>query len=878
MVIRDDWPLAGRRQQLAEIETACRTGNAGVVIIAGPTGVGKTRLATEVLVRADARGDLTHWAAATQTARGIPFGALAHLFPNGEEGVFRTVLTSLQAAGQVLRRQANGKPLIMGVDDIHLLDNASAALIHHLIVSGDAFVIATARSAEPVPDVFTSLWRQGAARWLELGPLTEDATGELLNSLLGDQVDGKVSHRSYLLSQGNPLYLRELVQAATATSALRKVEGVWRLSGGLSPTAPLEQLVQAHLNRVDPGARRAVQVVALCEPLGFGLLQQMYPEPALEKAEAAGLIEVRPDGNRRNVWLAQPLIGEVIRATLPPLRRIALQRRVADVLAATGARRGEDLLRLALWRLESGARTSPALLLAATREAAGRGDHRLAARLARVARDAGAGFPATILAAESLAWQGRADLADRLFAQADREAADPRERAHVARSRATLLFLNFRRLTTAQRLIERAPRGDPADVGMRLVTRAFLDVQAGRTADALRVLRPLVAHPPTEQVRRHTLPTLANALAAAGRTEEALRVCRQATRTPPPDREHRGYLTESLDLATFNALLHHGSLRHAEALAATRYRRALDSDDDRARTAWAYALGRTALGRGKFGTAERWLRESLHLLREYPTLIGPVGLLTCLGVLAMIATLQGLPEAACLLAEAERTRQEDVFAPDYELAMAWIARLRGDTECARSSAWRTAERATALGDYVHATRAMHTLVRFGVAGQALEPLATLVDRLQGRARGLFASHAAAVDADDGAKLGQCAGIFAKLGMMRIAAEAAATAAAVHRRRTERRAAAAAMAIANRYARECDGAPVRALLPEDAVATLSVRERQIAMLAISGMINREIAERLVLSVRTVENHLYRVYAKLGINGREELTGFLWDAGA
>jgi len=87
-----------------------------------------------------------------------------------------------------------------------------------------------------------------------------------------------------------------------------------------------------------------------------------------------------------------------------------------------------------------------------------------------------------------------------------------------------------------------------------------------------------------------------------------------------------------------------------------------------------------------------------------------------------------------------------------------------------------------------------------------------------------------------------------------------------------------MSSAVRYARLCDGVPIRALLRHDAVATLSTREHELTMLAVSGLTNREIAERLVLSVRTVENHMYRAYAKLGIGSRDELGSFLWDDGA
>jgi ATP/maltotriose-dependent transcriptional regulator MalT len=51
--------------------------------------------------------------------------------------------------------------------------------------------------------------------------------------------------------------------------------------------------------------------------------------------------------------------------------------------------------------------------------------------------------------------------------------------------------------------------------------------------------------------------------------------------------------------------------------------------------------------------------------------------------------------------------------------------------------------------------------------------------------------------------------------------------------------------------------------------ISDREREVVLLAASGLSNREIAQRLVVSVRTVESHLYQASAKLGVAGREGL---------
>jgi DNA-binding CsgD family transcriptional regulator len=60
--------------------------------------------------------------------------------------------------------------------------------------------------------------------------------------------------------------------------------------------------------------------------------------------------------------------------------------------------------------------------------------------------------------------------------------------------------------------------------------------------------------------------------------------------------------------------------------------------------------------------------------------------------------------------------------------------------------------------------------------------------------------------------------------------------------------------------------------------LTAREREIATLAASGLSNREIADRLVVSPRTVENHLARAFVKLGVTSRRELPGAVERAAA
>jgi DNA-binding NarL/FixJ family response regulator len=112
-----------------------------------------------------------------------------------------------------------------------------------------------------------------------------------------------------------------------------------------------------------------------------------------------------------------------------------------------------------------------------------------------------------------------------------------------------------------------------------------------------------------------------------------------------------------------------------------------------------------------------------------------------------------------------------------------------------------------------------------------------------------------------------------MGALLLAADAAAQAAAVYTRQDRRGSAHTAATRAHRLAQACEDARTPALAALAAPLALTHREREIVTLAAGGLSNREIAQRLVVSVRTVENHLYRACTKLGTSDRAELAALL-----
>jgi DNA-binding CsgD family transcriptional regulator len=136
-------------------------------------------------------------------------------------------------------------------------------------------------------------------------------------------------------------------------------------------------------------------------------------------------------------------------------------------------------------------------------------------------------------------------------------------------------------------------------------------------------------------------------------------------------------------------------------------------------------------------------------------------------------------------------------------------------------------------------------------------------------------HVAVLASGDLEEVGTAADAFGDLGASLLAAEAACGLAAEHRRRGNARDATAWTRKAATWAEDCPGVRTPGLAMPDEPVALTKREREVASLAARGITSKDIAERLFVSVRTVDNHLGRVYEKLGIASRAELSELVAD---
>src|ERR1700691_6046228 len=298
--------MVGRSKEFSQL-TAAVAAKRGAVIT-GPAGVGKTTLALSGVEWAQQHGMTQRRASATRATQGLPFGAFASLLPADRSDNADTSRADLGVLlgryARAMVEEAQGRSLLVFVDDAHLLDKGSAVLVHQMALTQAATVLATVRAGEVLPDPVLSLWKDGPAERIEIGVLDDATIEELLVSALGGPVDAATVRALAGRSRGNPMFLRELVNGALESGFLVDAGGLWRLQGALSPTVRLIELVALRLGDLSQSERSALELLALGEPLGPAELARLADPDAVDALEAKGLITSATQGGRIEIRLA----------------------------------------------------------------------------------------------------------------------------------------------------------------------------------------------------------------------------------------------------------------------------------------------------------------------------------------------------------------------------------------------------------------------------------------------------------------------------------------------------------------------------------------------------------------------------------------------
>lgn len=864
-----NWPLVGRAAELKRAATLLRA-DRGAIVLAGAAGVGKTRLAAECLDLAAARGFACLRVSATQCAAGLPFGAFASLVPDLIPStdlleVLRRIAAAIVARGQ-------GKPVAVLVDDAHLLDQSSAALTQLLATTEKTFVLATLRSGEQAPDAVVALWKDELAERIELHPFAADEVEELLTAALRGPVDGATAHLLHRRTQGNVLFLREVVLGALEAGALRREQGIWRLGATLPASSRLVEIIETRLSGVDEHGRRTLEVLALGEPLEVKLLQAVQPQLNLDGLERRGLVRIEQDGRRLSARLAHPLYGEVLRERLPALRFRESARVLAQALAAVGAHRREDTLRLAVWSLEGGSAVQPDILYSAATTARQRYDFQLAERLARAAVGAGAGFEASLLLGQLCWLQGRAEEADKQLGALVVAAGTDPQRALLATTRIGVLDMALKQTAAALQVAEEAEAAIE-DAGCRdqiTAERARILGRSGRHSAAIALAVPLLERASGRALvsacfaAGTSTGVAGQASAAIAAAERGLAAHMQLTGPPLP---FGPYLHQVIRSA---ALRYAGHLAEAGAVADLEYDKAVEESSIEAQSFFACVRGWNALAEGRVAAAARLTGEAAGVFRE---MNWPLWVRNALMIRAHALALLGDVQAArAVLADLDALRVPpwEICGPEVPRARAWTEVAAGDVAAGCRYLQEAATMARQSGAYALEAAAVHDLARLGRAAAALPRIRELAEVVEGPLAPARLAHAIALVAQDAAELQASSVSFDACGAVLLAAEASADAAVAWRRQGQLRHAAAAQRRAGALAARCEGARTPALTTAVLARTaLTPRQLEIARLAVAGLANKEIAARLCLSHRTVENNLHAAYEKLGVAGRDGL---------
>lgn len=873
MTLDLDWPLVGRANELDRVASALARPECSGVVLTGPGGVGKTRLANECLALAEQSGFATARAVATRSTATITLGALAPLLPDlGDKS-----LNLLGAAREALAERAGVNPLLLFVDDGHLLDEVSAALLLQIAADRHIFVLVTIRTGEEVSDAITALWKDGHAERIDIEPLPDLDLDQLIVEALGGVVEPNTRSELLRISEGNPLALRELILAVRDADRLVQQNGVWQLNGPIAVSNRLADLVGDRLTSLDDDAYAALEVLALGEPLGVTILEELSSPVAVEVLERKGLARIYEDDQRLEAWLAHPLYGEVVRTRLGRMRSRNVLRSLADAIEGHGANRRGDVLRIATWRLESGSATNPEMLTAAGRQAFIALDFQLAMRLGRAAWNLEHTFRSGHLLGHVLTELGQRDEAEAVLAAATELAVTDEERVLVAMARSENLFRGEQpdeAIAVAE--AAEATIADPDWRAELVGHRATFLLNLGKIQEALDLVRPAIEG---DAVRPLIEAAIAGgtALTYDGLVEDSIDLLSRAYSAHLEIWENELFQSDPgiHAIGIIASFDYSGRLDEAEALLSVAWESATEQHAVHAQAWFGLLYGTVMTSRGRVRTALQWYERSsacfaatsLEGRRQWAV----AGALLSASLLGRVDDARRFADQ--LDAIHSCVRLNHVLFDD---SRAWFLAATGDLERARDLLDAAADQGIAERSRATASTALHSLARLGAPERAAERLGLLREQCQSPLIAARADHVDALVAGDGAALAAVAVTFEGFGADLLAAEALADASRAHRRAGRARDAAAAAQRSAALARACEGVATPALSLVEEVTPLTRREREVSLLAAQGLPSKDIADKLFLSVRTVENHLQRAYEKLGVSSREGLAQVLGGA--
>lgn len=864
--------LIGRGQETALAESSLATGRA--LVLGGHAGVGKTRLAQEI---ADRWSGPTEWISGAAGTSAIPFGAVVRLLvdtdsepmplPGGRElEVIRAAITAARTHPDRL----------LVVDDCHQLDELSALLVHQLVLDRSVPVLLTVRTGEPVSTTLSGLWSDRHAERVDVLPLSAQESRQLSADLLGGDIEDATAAALFESSDGNPMLLGELIRDAAESGALRLVGQQWRWDGRLGHGRQLRDAISSRLASLGEPGRRVVSLLALAEPLGVPLLQRLVPGIDLDDAERRGLLKVRTEERRREARLGHPLLGEVLVAQAGDLA--SLRRELADAIATSGARRTGDVLVEARLRLDAGGTgADPALYLAAAVRALMLGAAKDAIELAEAATANGAPPIAELHRGEAL-----------LIEHRDAEATE------VLEGVLTRLETDWERVRAAQalqNLYYRAPNANALvavlhdrirDVVTDPVWRAVLegnDIQfammTGRTRAATLRAEALLPLHDDPRVRLRLVSSVGSGRALAGDLDAAFAFVAEMMPVALAHQVELPLAPAWVMNAQALALLLSGRLADASnlidmlsgmSLSGTISDPTVDGD---VTPPWIHLFsGRINLARGAAAVAAGELRAAATGLGDDD--IG--GFFRWARSLeAEALALRGDLELAGIVAADAAGSRSRMFIYDGEAERArhWVDALGGELTRAIDGLLHLAALQQIEGQHALEIYTLHDAVRLGALADAGGRLLEAASHVDGAWSAAFVTHVGALRSGRGADLIAAGEQFAAMHANLHAAEAFADAT----RAFDSEALHSRSAAAARRRDECLGTcgPVSTPALRDMAARVELtrREREVVELALQGATNKDIAERLFVSVRTAEGHLYRAMAKLGVADRSEL---------